>query len=37
LQIDRAGFWAETVHLYLFHQAIPAIELKGMKKIEATQ
>ncbi|MEG4120661.1 hypothetical protein QUA43_24725 [Microcoleus sp. N9_B4] len=37
LQSDRADFWAQTVHLYLLHQVIPAIELNGMKKIEAAQ
>jgi hypothetical protein len=37
LPIDRADFWAQTVHLYLLHQVIPAIELNGMKKIEAAQ
>jgi hypothetical protein len=37
LQIDRADFWAQTLHLYLLHQVIPAIELNGMKKIEAAQ
>jgi hypothetical protein len=37
LQIDRADFWAQTVHLYLLHQVIPAIELNGIKKIEAAQ
>jgi hypothetical protein len=37
LQIDRADFCAQTVHLYLLHQVIPAIELNDMKKIEVAQ
>ncbi|MEG5163247.1 hypothetical protein QUB37_22950 [Microcoleus sp. AT3-A2] len=37
MQSDHADFWAQTVHLYLFDQVIPAIELNGMKKIEVAQ
>ncbi|MEG3834604.1 MULTISPECIES: hypothetical protein [unclassified Microcoleus] len=37
MQSDRADFWAQTVHLYILHQVIRAIELNGMKKIEVAQ
>jgi hypothetical protein len=37
LQINRADFWAQTVHLYLLHLVIRAIELNGIKKIEVAQ